>query len=349
MKKEGFFDSVVKKVGESVQSQVNESTLPTEKELGYKSTVGTYGGKLAYTKEGRLIFDMSGVISRIDRAGDAVLRTYDEHTVKDPIKLLRKHPRLFFKFLAPGTKRYRGTPVEIEDRIKALGLDDVYSTYSENEKVKGIEIKEKSIYEEGRPLQDIYRSDLIESDELKAIDRFEALGQASKYIRNIHDNHGAVGEVLPSDIIFRETEEEKVDNPVLNIPDIIYNAEKNTSEIDKKTTDLLDFVASIAIEELRRSNVGEGEELSWDNVSRAIKTILDAYGDDRLTGILKSFVKRGRLTLQGDEKSVGLSDASKSMRPITSMHNKARLDFDKKTTSKLREVIIDGCDKYLKK
>ncbi len=322
------------KLRSGVQNKVQESCLPTKEALGYESTVGVYGGKINYD-ETKMVFDMRGIVSKIDQVGDAILRTYDEHTVKDPLAMLRQHPRWFFKFLAPGTKRYRGTPEEIAENIARLGLENEYGLHS-----WGIEVKDPNIYRASRPLQDIYRSDLIEGDDLEEVDRFAALAQSAGYIRDIHENHGAIGEILPSDIIFREKNGTNVSKPVLNIPDIIYNAKKQISEKDKKTTDLLDFVMSIGIEELRRST-------DWNEARCAIRIILDSYGDKDIISLLKSFTKRGRLTMLGDAQSLGLSKITKTLRPLTAMHNKVRLNFDQDTTSNLRELIITECKSWL--
>ena len=327
---EGFLD----KLRSGVQNKVQESCLPTKEVLGYESTVGVYGGKIKYD-ETKMVFDMRGIVSKIDQMGDAVLRTYDEHTVKDPLTMLRQHPRWFFRFLAPGTKRYRGTPEEIAENALRLGLENEYGLHS-----WGIEIKDPNIYRASRPLQDIYRSDVIDSDDLEEVDRFAALAQSARYIRYIHENHGAIGEVLPSDIIFRKKDGTNVSKPVLNIPDIIYNAKKQISEKDKKTTDLLDFVMSIGIEELRRST-------DWNEARRAIRTILDSYGDKDIISLLKSFVKRGRLTMQGDAQLLGLSKTTRALRPLTAMHNKVRLNFEEDTTSNLRKLIITECESWL--
>lgn len=322
------------KLRSGVQKKVQESRLPTQEALGYESTVGVYGGKIS-SDETKMVFDMRGTVSKVDRVGDAVLRTYDEHTVKNPLAMLRQHPRWFFRFLAPGTKRYRGTPEEIAENAARLGLENEYGPHS-----WGIEVKDPDIYRAGRPLQDVYRSNVIEGSDLEEVDRFTALAQSARYIRDIHENHGAIGEVLPSDIIFRKKDGANVSEPVLNIPDIIYNAEKQTSEKDKKTTDLLDFVVSIGIEELRRSK-------DWNEARRAIRTILDSYDDKDIINLLRSFVKRGRLTMQGDAQPLGLSKTTETLRPLTSIHNKARLSFDKDTTSNLRELIIAECESWL--
>ncbi len=327
----GIIDTIRSKV----QEKVMESRLPTKESLGYESTVGVYGGKINYDKENRMVYDMRGFVSKIDQIGDAVLRTYDEHTIKDPVEVLRRHPKWFFRFLAPGTKRYRGSKEEIAGNIKRLGLEDEYGLHD-----WGIEIKNQEIYSSGTPLQDIYRSDVIGDESLKKIDRFKALEMSAKYIKEIHNNHGAVGEVLPSDIIFRTKEEDDVANPVLNIPDIVFNEEKQTSEVDKKTTDLLDFLVTVILEELRRSK-------DWNEAKKAVRTILDSYEDKKIISLAVSFVKRGRLTMLGDEDKIGLSKTATVLRPIVSAHNKARLGFDKDTTGNLRDLIVSECKDYL--
>lgn len=167
----GYFD----KLRRAIQGEVNESRLPN---TDYESTVGVYGGKLVLDSEGKLVYDTRGLVSRVDRKGDSVLRTYDEHLVKEPWKLLKRHPRWFFRFLAPGPKRYRGRQEEIMENVKRLGLADYYGIHQ-----NGIEIKKPEIYAKGVALQDIYRADLINSDKLKEIDRFEALAFAAQYIR----------------------------------------------------------------------------------------------------------------------------------------------------------------------
>jgi len=94
-------------------------------------------------------------------------------------------------------------------------------------------------------LQDIYRSDLINSEKTDGFDRFQALAESGKYIRNIHDDHSGIGEVLANDIIFKEHEDGRVGEPVLNMPDIIFNKDKNIGEKEKKATDILDFIFSV--------------------------------------------------------------------------------------------------------
>lgn len=275
---------------------MNESRLPSEE---YKSTVGIYGGKMNFDDLGKIIWDRRGIISRVDKAGGAVLRSYDEHVVKEPGKLLRMHPKVAAeKFFHLGTKKYRGSNEEVTANIERLGLGEYYGPHK-----NGIEIKKPEVYTQGVALQDVYRSDLIGSDKLNATDRFQALADVSKYIREVHDQNGAVGEILVSDIIFQEGQDGKLGKPVLNLPDIVWNKkkEKTTGEKEKKTIDLLDFLSSAFGEEMRRSQ-------DIEEAGRALDTIISNYGDKDIIAMAESFIKRGRLTLQGDTEVLNLPD-----------------------------------------
>jgi hypothetical protein len=323
-------------VGKKVQGIMNESRLPNE---DYESTVGVYGGKMNFDDEGKMVWDRRGIISKVDKAGDAVLRTYDEHVVKEPRKLAEKHPRIALrKFLAPGTKRYRGNNKEVVENIDRLGLYEYYGPHK-----NGIEIKKPEVYTHGVVLQDVFRSDTIESDKLKATDRFQALAEASKYVREIHDEHGGIGEVLVSDIIFQEDQDGKLGKPVLNLPDIVFNQGKKTSEKDKKTTDMLDFMCSVFGEEYRRSQNPE-------DADKALDTVVQNYGDKDIISLVESFIKRGRLTLQGDAGLLNLPETfTKKTRGVFSQHNKARLAAKKETDALMKEKIKQACRRFLSK
>ncbi|MFH1967841.1 MAG: hypothetical protein ABIJ84_00450 [bacterium] len=331
--KEGFLRRTIEG---TVQRTVNESRLPNEE---YESTVGVYGGKMKVDEEGKMVWDRRGIVSKIDKAGDAVLRTYDEHLVKEPGKLLRRHPRIAAKkFFAPGTKRYRGSNEEVVENIERPGLSEFYGPHE-----NGIEIKKPEVYAHGLALQDVYRSDIIESDKLKAIDRFHVLSEASKYVREIHDLHGGIGELLVSDIIFQEDQDGKLGKPVLNLPDIVFNKDKITSEKDKKTTDMLDFLSSVFVEEYRRSQ-------NLEDVDKALDTIIENYGDENVVSLVESFIKRGRLTLQGDTEVLNLPETiTKKARGVFSQHNKARLGSKKNLEGTMKQKIIGACAKFLEK
>jgi len=321
--------------GKKIQGVVNESILPNKE---YKSTVGVYGGKINFDQEGRMVWDRTGIISKIDKAGDAVLRTFDEHIVKDPWKMLKRHPRWFLYFLMPGTKRYRGSNEEAMESIQRLGLSEYYGPHE-----NGIEIKNPEVYTHGVALQDVYRSDMIGSEKLDATDRFQALAQASKYIRDIHDNHGGVGEMLVSDIIFQEDEGGKLGKPVLNIPDIIFNKGKNVGEKERKTTDMLDFLSSVFSEEHRRSKKPE-------DIDRALDVVISNYGNKDIIDMVSGFIKRGRLTLQGEAKSSDFPDTiMKKAKGLFSQHNKARFSSKTNFEGEMKDKIKEACERFLSK
>lgn len=324
----------LEKIRDSVNETMNESEIPTE---DFESTVGVYGGKMKMEEDGKMIWNNEGLISKIDKFGDAVLRTYDEHVVKDLGDLFSRHPKLFFKFLVPGTKRYRGSREEIFENIQRLGLEDTYNIHE-----NGIEIKDKDLYLKGLPLQDIYRSDLIDSDKVDGFDRFQALTESGKYLRKIHDEHGGIGEVLAGDIIFKNHEDGEVGEPVLNMPDIVFNKKKNIGEKEKKATDILDFIMSIGSEEFRRS----GGDIN--SVKEAMKKILESYDDKDVIRLVKSYIKRGRLTLLGDKKSQAVNLPENSFttknRGMFTKHNEARVVNDEDLGALLKDIGLDVCE-----
>lgn len=326
------------KVRDTINKTVNESRIPTE---SYKSTLGVYGGKIKTEEDGKMVWNNEGVISKIDKWGDAILRTYDEHIVRDLGKLFSRHPKLFFHFLAPGPKRYRGSKEEIFNNIKRLGLEDVYALHE-----KGIEIKDQELYRNGLPLQDIYRSDLIDGDKVRGFDRLQALVESSKYLRKIHDEHGGIGEVNIGDIIFKQHENGRVGEPVLNMPDIVFNEEKNISEKEKKATDILDFIISVGAEEFRSS---EGDIVS---VKRAMKIVLENYNDKDVINLVKSYIRRGRLTLSGDRESnvVNLPQDTftTNNRGVFTKHNEARIVNNRSLEALLKDIGVEVCEEVCK-
>lgn len=293
----------------------NESRMPSE---GFESTVGIYGGKLIVDTEGRLVLDTHGLVSqRYDIPGDSLARNYDEHVMQEPGKLAVKHPKWFLKFLIPGPKRYRGTQAEILDNITRLGLGEYYGMHP-----SGIEIKRPEIFRKGLVLQDIFRADKIPSNRLENIDRFQALREAGKYIREVHDQYGAIGELLSSDIIFQGTEGNNVQDPILNVPDIVWNPNKRFGGSEQKAMDILDFLINIAGEEYRRTN-------DLISVQKVLKSVTEGYGDNKILKVTASLAKRGRPTLTGS---------------VFSQHNKARLGIEEENVAnKLRQVIINTC------
>jgi hypothetical protein len=327
------------KVRDAINSRVNESRIPTE---NHESTLGVYGGKIKMEDDGKMVWDNRGAISKIDKWGDAILRTYDDHVVKDLGELFKRHPRLFFQFLAPGTKRYRGSKEEIFENIKRLGLENTYGLHA-----NGIEIKDQDLYLKGLPLQDIYRSDLIGSETVSGFDKLQALDESGKYLRKIHDEHGGIGEANIGDIIFKKHENNQVGEPVLNMPDIVWNENKNVGEKEKKATDILDFIISVGAEEFRSS----GGDL--DGVKRSMRQVLESYNDQEVISLVKSYIKRGRLTLSGDVKSraVDLPDNTFTTknRALFTKHNEARIVNNKDLETSLKDIGLEVCEEITAK
>jgi len=323
-----------------VNSKVSESTLPTKEGLGYESKVGIYGGKLARDSENRLVFDTRGTWSQIDKWGDRILRTFDEHHVRKPLAMLRRHPKAFLQFLPfiADAKRYRTTPEQTLEKVHRLGLDDMYGPHP-----WGIEIKQPEVYSHCTALLDIFHQDQINDPSLSAIDRFDALGKAAGYMMELHKTGVGLGEAGVTEFLFKETREGKVENPTLLINGltITYNPEKHISDIEKKATDLLDLFTSAAMQEFRRSK-------NWESVDRALDTVAGNYQDPEVISMVASYVKRGRLTLPGDLASPEFQDTEslhKSSRAVFALHNEQRLGADKTVTSEVRKRIIEACER----
>lgn len=315
--------------------RVEEAHLPNE---NYESTVGVYGGKIRTykNKEGDvMVYDNRGTMSQIDRIGDGILRSYDDHTVKDSVAMLRRHPRRFVKeLLHPGPKRARAKQGVVVEQIHRLGLDAYYGAHP-----WGIEIKKPDLYKKGVALQDIFRQDVVNSPYVNDLDRFSALVDATKYIKNMHDAHGAVGALGVESIIFEDKTGNQVTKPVLNLHTVFFNPDKHISETEQKATDMLDFLAGIGNEELRRSN-------NWENVNKALNTITDNYDDPKIIAVVKSLAKRGRLTLPGDV-SQSQSRLGQKLHPAFALHNIQRLHASAETSTQLRSAIVASCQQYL--
>src|SRR3989344_8059385 len=124
--KEQDFSSDVSAL-EATRKGVNRIVAHELPKAGYESTMKVYGGHFAYDKEGRLVYDPRDIQSRaIDIPGDRILRAYDEHHVKEPGKLLRRHPKALLKSLPfkVDSKRYRGTMEDTQANIEKFGLQD---------------------------------------------------------------------------------------------------------------------------------------------------------------------------------------------------------------------------------
>lgn len=335
-------EGVINQIRKFINSRVQESKLPTKEGLGYESTIGIYGGKLVKDEEGKVIYDTRGLWSKIDKWGDRLLRSFDENQTKRPGAMFLRHPGAFLKLLPflVDSKRYRGTPAQTIANAKRLGLDNYYNPHP-----WGMEIKDPELYSHAIGLQDIFRQDEIGHPILADIDRFEALGAATDYVRKLHKTAGGIGEANVYAFLFTQKEGAKVEKPIITISSLteIYNPEKHISELEQKATDLLDLFASAATEEYRRSK-------DWNNIRKTFRIILDHYQDKKVIATVMSYVKRGRLTLAGDVAGLDFetSRTFKATRQILAAHNTQRLSVkNPEITPQIRREIIEACQDYL--
>ena len=127
------------------------------------------------------------------------------------------------------------------------------------------------------------------------------------------------------------------------IQDQFWNKKKKTGEVDKKTTDMLDFLCSVYGEEFRRSQNSE-------DINKALDVVMENYGDENIISLVKSFIKRGRLTLQGDKESLNLPNSiTKKARGIFAQHNKARVGSKTSFEGTMKEGIMAACERFLSK
>ncbi len=323
--------TLLNRLREMVNSKV-ASKFPGKEERGYESTMGIYGGTLKQDAEGRMVYDTRGFWNRIDQWGDRELRSFDEHFAKRPGELAMRHPKAFLKSLPflVDSKRYRGTPEQTMENVKRLGLEEYYGAHP-----WGIEVKNPDVFSRSVGLQDIFRQDQIASPAIEGINRFDALAKATRYMKRLHETAGGIAEGNTYVFLFTRHEGNVVDDPILMIPTEIYNPEKNISEIEQKTTDLLDLMASVGIEEFRRTK-------DWESVKKALGVITQEYADSKVIHMVASYVKRGRLTLPGDKKAEGADygTAHRATRPFFALHNTQRLSADSSMTEQLRQEII---------
>lgn len=311
---------------------------------GRNSTVKFYGGEIKQ-EDGKTIFDMRGLVSNFDRIGDVVVRAGDDHVIKNPVKMLIRHPKAALKAIMSTGKRFRVFDKEkFDGHYKKFGLDDYYAGHK-----NGIEIKKPEILTKGYNLQDVYKMPEL------GIDRFAAAGEAAKYLRQLHDKANAgLGDVVVSDFIFEKKEGNKVSEPVMFIPNVIYDSEKKTSVIDQKATDLMELITSAGIEEYKQSH-------NWDEAKRVVKMILENYhteADDKLepgegkqhlsvTAVVRSFVKRGRLNLTGEKPKAGTSKIGSRVKTVASWHNAAHMQVPAEHSVGLREVLTETLEEFL--
>lgn len=326
-----------------INKNVKGSTLPNR---FYQSQADLYGGKIRIEKDpltGReqTILDTTDRSDKTDIKGDKMVRAFDDNVIREPLKMLKRHPKQVLKRL-PGiaeAKRYRAqTPEETYRVIDRLGLTEYFDPHK-----KGLLIKHPEIFTDGISLLDIFRQDIIDNTELNRINRFKAIETITEYIKRIHNERGCgLGDTHVLNFIFQKRDGSLASDPTLLLPNMQYNPKLNISLREQKATDLIDFIFSVGTEEARRSH---GYEKS---IATSIDIILNTYNDPEVINFIKSFMKRGRLTMQAEGKVVERphSRLLEYLRPILSMHNKQRMKTDVPTSAGLRNLIIERCEEY---
>lgn len=255
----------------------------------------------------------------------------NKHKWEDREKVQNVAPRSLLKLAAEGygkgyAARYRGTPGEIAANAERLGLEDFYGAHP-----WGIEIKKPEIYTEGTSLYDIIVANKEGKTPLQDIDKNHAIAESAKYIRGIHDAHGGIGELLVMDIQFQNRDGATVSNPVLGLPDVVWNNDATLSETSKKATDVLDFLVNLSFWEHKAGSSPETIQAELDN-------FLGNYGDEKVVRAVRAFInpdrKSKKPTLPGENK-LGL------------LHNVARLGADAKLSSTVRNEVFDATVRYL--
>lgn len=314
----------------------------------YPSTVGIYGGEIKTDTEGKMFYSQKGFTNQLDIYGDSVLRKFDDHVLKEPLKLLIKHPKTFLDITFNSEPpRHRGSISEILENIQRLGLEEFYGPHPQ-----GIEIKKPEVFKKGIALGDIFRIDQSKYPILADIDRFQALGEAVKYLNNMHQKYGAGGDIV-DDFIFQQKNGSRVLNPTIDIPDIVFTPSKRRTNFLKKTlssaglsepeieskikdifnreqkaTEMGELMISTAFQEFRRSG-------DPNMVNKALNTIVENYEDKNVLHLTRLFVQRGRFTLP-DSKSGGL------MSRLFNLHNQAHLGANKEKSPIVRKMVINN-------
>ena len=169
-------------------------------------------------------------------------------------------------------------------------------------------------------------------------------------MKELHDTAGGIAEGNVYTFLFEKAEGGKAEKPFLMIPTETYNPEKHISLIEQKATDLLDFLASVGMEEWRRSQSLKNEDERWASMKKAWDVALSSYGDKKVISMVASYVRRGRLTLPGDIEALEFETSStyRQSRRVFAAHNTQRLTAVADISAELRRRIIGACEQYTK-
>lgn len=229
--------------------------------------------------------------------------------------------------------RHIGTAEEIRENVSRLGLEEYYGPHA-----WGIEFKKPEIFTQGVSLYDVVVAKKEGKEPLEDVDQQQAFAEAGKYIRQVHDEHGGIGELLIMDIQFQKKEGSKLSDPVLGLPDIVWDKDATLSETAKKATDVMDFLVNTAFWQ-RRAGMQPAD------ITHVLNTFIKSYGDLKVIQAVRAFVNpdRGsrRLTMAGETGHGGIA------RKLSEMHNAARLGVIPEETKNVRQEVFDVVNNYV--
>jgi hypothetical protein len=286
---------------------------------------------------------VQNVKTKIDIAGDNVLRRLDYHIARDAKTLLFRRPLSFVRSLLTEPKARRGSVDEVYAEVQRLGLDGVYSPHfgsnanGEEKKMTGLKL-DKALVEQSPTLWDImvaHRGD-IDAQELRQVDRFDAYGKAAQYKHELDIEHGYGGIDGPWGVFFRSVDDTKVAEPISNVPDIIPNKSKVPPREYHATT-LAMFLVNVVVEELKMKD---------GDPNRAVKEILKHYEDPDVTSTMMRFIYNGRLTMPGDILDVD-NRFNRFAQKVGSVHNTAAMRLKPEEVAQIRGTILDEGYHYL--
>ncbi len=130
------------------------------------------------------------------------------------------------------------------------------------------------------------------------------------------------------------------------LPNFIFKGDKFSGYIDLGDVRIdvsdVDLSASVGSEEWRVSD-------DWGNIQKLLESILESYEQSDVVALVESFVKRGRLTLPGEEEiDERLSQLAQVLKKAFAWHNTQRVKVGAKMTGQLRQAILDACKNRLK-
>jgi hypothetical protein len=286
---------------------------------------------------------VQNVKTKIDIAGDNILRRLDYHPPRNAGKLLLRRPVSFVRSLLTEPTARRGSVDEVYAEVQRLGLDDVYSphfgsnTNGEKKEMTGLKL-DKTLVENSPTLWDImvaHRGD-IDAQELRQVDRFDAYGKAARYKHALDSEHGYGGIDGPWGVFFRSVDDTTADEPISNVPDIIPNKSKVPPREYHATT-LAMFLVNVVVEELKMKD---------GDPQRAVRDILNSYDDPEVTTTMTRFMYNGRLTMPGDLLDVD-NKFNRLAQKVGSVHNTAAMRLKPEEVAQIRTTILDGGYNYL--